>query len=246
MARQIVLVRHGDEPPDDRVFTHLSARGFEPVIRRPFAGEPLAAPDGSLAGSIVHGGPFEAYAHDRYPFLRDEARWIEACMKRGIPLLGICQGAQQIADVLGAFVGPEEDGRAEFGYYRITPTQAGHALLPEPIHVAQSHFHTFGIPPGAVRLASSDLFPNQAFSYGATTYAFQFHAEVTATGFRRWQERLASNYERPGAQTREQQDALMQRHDAAQAEWFHGFLDRLFGAAEAVPNSTAGRAVHPS
>jgi GMP synthase (glutamine-hydrolysing) len=215
MEKRVILVRHGDDPPDDRVHTYFVRRGFEPVVKKPFACDVLGDIDGTVAGSVVYGGRFEAYAHDRFPFLKEEARWIEACMARGVPLLGICQGAQQIAHVLGATVGPAEDGRG---------------ILPGAIHVTQSHYHTFGIPKGATHLASSAAFPNQAFSYGASTYAFQFHPEVTIEGFRRWQASLNAFYDKPGAQTREEQDRLMHRHDAAQAEWFYGFLERLFGS----------------
>jgi GMP synthase (glutamine-hydrolysing) len=215
MKKRVILVRHGDDPPDDRVHTYLVRNGFEPVVKKPFAGDMLGEIDETVGGSVVYGGRFEAYAHDRFPFLKEEARWIEACMARGVPLLGICQGAQQIAHVLGATVGPAEDGRG---------------ILPGAIHVTQSHYHTFGIPKGATHLASSAAFPNQAFSYGASTYAFQFHPEVTIEGFRRWQASLNAFYDKPGAQTREEQDRLMHRHDAAQAEWFYGFLERLFGS----------------
>jgi GMP synthase (glutamine-hydrolysing) len=203
--------------------------GFEPVLWKPFAGEAIAPADESVAGSVVYGGPFEAYAYDKYPFLREEARWIETCMRRNIPLLGICQGAQQIAHVLGAPVGPPADESAEFGYYLIEPTEAGQSFLAEPLYVAQSHFHTFGIPSGAVHLARSALFPNQAFSYGKTTFALQFHAEVTIEGFRRWQHNPGTRYDRKGAQMREEQDALMHVHDAAQAKWFYRLLAALFG-----------------
>lgn len=229
MKKRVILVRHGDDPPDDRVHTYLVRSGFEPVVKKPFAGETLGEVDDTVAGSVVYGGRFEAYAHDRFPFLKEEARWIEGCMARGVPLLGICQGAQQIAHVLGATVGPAEDGRGEFGCYRIEPTEAGREILPEPIHVGQAHFHTFGIPSGATHLASSASFPNQAFSYGASTYALQFHPEVTIEGFRRWQASLGALYEISGAQTREEQDRLVYRHDAAQAAWFYGFLEKLFG-----------------
>src|SRR5690606_28767089 len=102
---RIVLIRHGDEPADDRVSLWLARHGIAPEPRRPFRGEALPPPDDSLAASVVFGGPFDAFAHDRFPFLADEARWIEGCIAAGVPLLGICQGAQQIAHVLGARVG---------------------------------------------------------------------------------------------------------------------------------------------
>jgi GMP synthase (glutamine-hydrolysing) len=231
VVRRVVLVQHDRGPADDRVHTCFLGHGFEPVMRRPFAGEALPASNEGIAGSVIYGGGFEAYATNRYPFLKEEVRWIEACIASDIPLLGICQGAQQFAHVLGARVGPPSGGEHEFGYCPLYPTEAGKSILAAPIHVTQSHFHTFGLPAGAVHLASSDLFENQAFSYGKTTYAFQFHAEVTPEGFRRWQERPGAPFGKFGVQEWAEQDRLMELHDAVQEAWFFGFLDRLFGPA---------------
>lgn len=227
--RKVVLIRHGDDPPDDRASVFLHENGFEPVWRRPYAGQPLGELGDDVAGSVVYGGKYAVYETGAYPFLLDEARWIEACMKKGVPLLGICQGGQQIAQVMGADVGPPPSGAHEFGYYELRPTGEGRDVLPGPIHVAQAHFHTFDIPAGAVHLAESDLFPNQAFRAGETTFAFQFHPEVTIEGFRRWQASPWAYYGKPGTQSREEQDRLMALHDATQAAWFYGFLGRLFG-----------------
>lgn len=231
MKRRLVLVQHDRGPRDDRVSTFGTQNGFDLDYRHPFDGETLGDLDEGVAGCIVFGGRFEAYAHGPYPFLRDEARWIEACMRQSVPLLGICLGAQQIAHTLGAEVGPPASGLHEFGYYEVTPTEAGREVMPGPLHLSQAHFHTFGLPAGAEHLASSAMYPNQAFRYGATTYGFQFHAEVTIEGFRRWQRVMQASYGRPGVQTRDEQDRLMLAHDAAQADWFYGFLGRLFGRA---------------
>jgi GMP synthase (glutamine-hydrolysing) len=97
--------------------------------------------------------------------------------------------------------------------------------------MTQSHFHTFAIPEGAVHLASSPMYPNQAFRLGDKTYGFQFHPEVTIEGFRRWQSTPWAAYGKPGAQTKAEQDALMLAADARQADWFYGFLRKLFGSA---------------
>ncbi len=230
MAR-FVLVRHGDDPDDDRVVGYFRAKGIEPDIVRPFKGERLGDVDRTVAGSVIYGGPFNVFDEDLHPFLHDEARWIRQCMAAHVPLLGICQGAQQIARVLGAEVGPMDGEPTEFGYYEITPMEAGRASFPDRFVVAQSHFHAFQIPPGAELLAGSALFPQQAFKYGARTFGLQFHAEVTPPGFRRWQDAPWARYGKPGAQTRQEQDQLMAAHDAAQHQWFMGFLERLFGEA---------------
>ena len=230
MAR-FVLVRHGDDPDDDRVVTFFRAKGIEPDIRRPFKGEGLGEFDQSVAGSVIYGGPFNVFDEDKHAFLDDEARWIRQCIDADVPLLGICQGAQQIARVLGADVGPAPGGPTEFGYYEITPTDKGRGYFPERLVVTQSHFHAFQTPPGAEHLAGSALFPQQAFKHGARTFGLQFHAEVTPPGFRRWQDASWARYGKPGAQTRQEQDQLMAAHDAAQHQWFMGFLERLFGEA---------------
>jgi GMP synthase (glutamine-hydrolysing) len=230
MAR-FVLIRHGDDPDDDRVVTYFRSKGIEPEIRKPFKGETLGDVDRSVAASVIYGGPFSVFEEDKHPFLRDENRWIEQCMKNAIPLLGICQGAQSIARVLGADVGPKAGEPHEFGYYQIAATEAGRAFLPDRMVVCQSHYHEFQVPAGTSLLASSELFAHQAFQHGATTFGFQFHPEVTPAGFRRWQQSDWAFYGKPGAQTRAQQDAAMARHDQRQHQWFMGFLDRLFATA---------------
>lgn len=229
MAQKLVLVRHSDGPPDDRVVAYAVQAGLTPVFYRPFRGDKLPEPDADVAGSVVYGGPFNVFEEDKHPFLHDEARWIRACMDRDIPLLGICQGAQQIARVLGAKVGPYDSPVHEFGYYPISPTPEGRDFLPETLRMTQSHFHTFAIPDGAVHLASSPDYPNQAFRWGERTYALQFHPECTIEGFRRWQAAPWAAFGKPGAQTLDEQNALMFEADARQAKWFFGFLARLFG-----------------
>ncbi len=230
-GNRVLVVRHGADPPDDRAFTYLHTRGFEPDVRCPYRGDDLGAFDDSLAGAIVHGGPFVVYETDQHPFLLDEFRLIEHCLERGLPLLGICQGAQSIAHVLGAAVGAPDHGQHEFGYYEIHPTDEGRNFLPASMFVTQAHFHGFEVPTGGTRLAFSDLYPNQAFRYGSA-YGVQFHAEVTIEGFRRWQAASHKAYGEPGpgAQPGEEQTHLMLEHDARQGIWFYGLLESMFGS----------------
>ena len=157
-----------------------------------------------------------------------ENAWIEGCLKRDIPLLGICQGAQSIAHVLGAYAGPLSDERCEFGYYEINPTEAGKLYFPEKLVVAESHYHEFHVPDGAELLAGSELFGQQAMKYGKSTFAFQFHAEVTPAGFRRWQARHTENFERQGAQSLGEQNRLILKHDDSQHNWFMSFQETFF------------------
>lgn len=232
MNRRVVVIRHGDNPPDDRVHTWLTMNGFAVDLRRPYAGEALGKVDMDVAGTVLHGGPYNAADLDQHPFMQDEDRWIGDCLKADIPMLGICQGALQIAHHLGAETGPIDGEPYEFGYYRLDPADGAGDFLDRPRWFSQVHFHMFGIPNGAERLAGSDVFVNQAFRYGRKVYGLQFHPEVTIEGFRRWQAETWSPYGKPGSQTREEQDRLMYEHDKAQADWFYGFMDGLFGMPE--------------
>ncbi len=229
MGRRVLLVRHGHEPADDRVVTWLTQAGFEIDSRKPFAGELLGEPRDDLGGTVVFGGIYNVYETDKHLFLNEEYRWIDRCIKADVPVLGICQGAQMIAHHLGAWAGAREDETFEFGYFRIDPTVEAAGFMDAPLWVTQAHFHTFDLPDGAVRLAGNDNYENQAFRHGDKIFGLQFHPEVTIEGFRRWQKQNWANYDRPGVQQREEQTRLMHEHDAAQAEWFYGFLGSLFG-----------------
>lgn len=230
--RQLVLIRHDDAPPDDRVAQWAQAQGIATRVVRPCLGEATGLPGPDVLGSVIYGGPFNVFEEDRHPFLHDETAWIRESLARGLPTLGICQGGQQIARTLGAWVGPPASGVHEFGMYEVTPTDEGRAegFLSRPLPMTLSHWHHFDVPEGAVRLAGSALYPNQAFRYGSSTYALQFHPECTPAIFRRWQDRPTAPWGRPGVQDRATQDALIATHDAAQGAWFEAFLDRLFRA----------------
>lgn len=88
-----------------------------------------------------------------------------------------------------------------------------------------------GSTPISADRSKGSPFPNQAFRVTPRAYGVQFHPEVTADGFRRWQDAPWARYSLPGAQTREEQTRLLALHDAAQAAWFEGFLTKLFGTA---------------
>jgi len=161
-AARVLELRHGDQPPVDRVHRHLVAAGYAVERLRPYAGDAVPHLDETVAGVVVHGGPFAVYAEDEFPFLVDEHRLIREALDAGTPLLGICQGAQSMARVLGAEVGPPDHGLHEFGYYEVRPTAAGLAdgFLPGPLVVAQAHYHEFGyyeVRPTAAGLADGFL-----------------------------------------------------------------------------------------
>lgn len=229
MAKRIVLVTHSPPMKDDRASDHLAALGYQLDWKTPCEGDTLDRLDSDVAGTVVYGGKYCISEIPELPFMQSEIRWLQACIAANLPVLGICQGAQMIAHILGAKVGAPTHGQHEFGYYPIEPTTEGKEFLPETLYMTQAHFHEFQLPVGTRHLAKTEVYPNQAFSYGDRVYGLQFHPEVTRPGFRRWQDQFRDTYGLPGVQTREEQDKLGQAHDAAMDHWFRGFLDKLFG-----------------
>ena len=82
-------------------------------------------------------------------------------------------------------------------------------------------------PKGAVHLARSKGFENQAFQYGKNVFGLQYHPECTIEGFRRWQSNSPSE-SCLGVQSVQEQTSLMMEHDASQAAWFYNFMSKLF------------------
>ncbi len=233
MSRRILMIDHHENLQDDRVSTYLTKLGYELDWCRPAIGDPLPDAVGDLAGCVVYGGLYNLDEIDRYPFLQAEADWILKCHAHQLPLFGICLGAQLIAHVFGGKVTPMPGGRCEFGYYRVTPTTQGKNWFPEPLYLAQAHFYEIELPPTATLMAVGEGCINQMFRCGEFTHAVQFHPEVSAEIFRRWQDTDWSFHGAKGAQPREQQDALAAEHDAAQHRWITSFLDQLFADNEA-------------
>lgn len=136
---------------------------------------------------LVLGGPIGIYEIDRYPFLKDELNVVEAVVKQGTPVVGICLGAQALAAVLAARVYPGP--QAELGWDELILTEEGKASplqVLEGLRVLNWHGDTFDLPSGATRLASTPLTPNQAFTYGPKVLGLQFHVELEGRDMERW------------------------------------------------------------
>ncbi|MEE4186427.1 MAG: gamma-glutamyl-gamma-aminobutyrate hydrolase family protein [Gammaproteobacteria bacterium] len=167
----------------------LRAAGFR-IRYVNFGRTPDAQPDITrYDGLIVLGGPMCVDQTNRHPHLLTEIAAISDAIDRGMPLLGICLGAQLIATALGAKV--RRNPVKEIGWYGVQPTVAARTdplfrHLGEMERIFQWHGDTFDIPRGAIHLARSEHCENQAFRYGELTYGLQFHLEVDASLIDRW------------------------------------------------------------
>ncbi|MGH2804848.1 MAG: type 1 glutamine amidotransferase, partial [Thermoleophilaceae bacterium] len=149
--------------------------------------EPL--PDWRAYGALlVMGGPMGSYDEVEHPWLVAEKRCIREAVSAGRPFFGACLGSQLLAASLGAGVYRCEP---EVGVLDVELTAAGRedpvmGGLPPSFATLQWHGDTFDLPSGAVRLAGSPAYPNQAFRVGSTAYAVQFHLEVTSGMAAEW------------------------------------------------------------
>ncbi|MDJ0864030.1 MAG: type 1 glutamine amidotransferase [Gammaproteobacteria bacterium] len=130
---------------------------------------------------VVLGGPMSVWHEERHPWLTKEKKYLEKMIAAGTPVLGICLGAQLLAEVLGArtYPGPYN----EVGWFALESTRESRDTwlgdtLPERFETFVWHTDTYDLPDNAVQLARSEAFENQGFIWNRVL-ALQFHLEVT-------------------------------------------------------------------
>lgn len=227
--RRILVILHQAHSVPGRIGVRLEQRGFQLEACRPAIGEAIPEHLSDYDGVVVFGGPQSA--NDPHDYIRQEIDLIGCVLKRDMPLLGVCLGAQLMAVQLGARVGAHDEGLCERGYYPLRPTPVGETLLPWPSHVYHWHSEGFDLPAGAELLAQGDVFPNQAFRYGKRAYALQFHPEVTQEMMCRWTTVGAERLRHPGAQPADAHFSGWTQYDPAVCRWLDRFLDSWIGLA---------------
>jgi GMP synthase-like glutamine amidotransferase len=132
---------------------------------------------------LILGGPMSVNDTRTYPYLADEKMWIRSFVKSGIPVLGICLGAQLIAN---AFSGKVSACEEEVGWREIRRIGTGIIKdVPSMFRAFQMHSETFDIPINGRILCEGQNVRNQAFDIGSAT-GLQFHFEITADLVQNW------------------------------------------------------------
>ena len=128
---------------------------------------------------IVMGGPMNVTDESYYPWLIDEKVFIREAIRTGVPVLGVCLGAQLIAAALGSCIFANK--YKEIGWFPVELVNDNCELLPFPKRFPAFHWHgdTFDLPKGAVHLMRSDGCQNQGFMIGKNVIGLQFHLETT-------------------------------------------------------------------
>ena len=185
--RSIILQHISCEPPGVYEDILMEKGAF---IHRVEIDEGQQLPDWRGFDAIIAmGGPMSVNDDATLPWLTAEIRWVREAVLAGQPFWGVCLGVQLLAASLGArvYAGP----KPEIGMMPVYLTPAAQddtvfAGLPRELLTFQWHGETFDLPEGAVLLATSTAFPNQAFRWKEKAYGVQFHLEISADLAKQW------------------------------------------------------------
>jgi GMP synthase (glutamine-hydrolysing) len=226
MAKPVLVVQHVPSEGPDRIAAALASAGlaYETVL----ASDGLKVAISPFSGLVVMGGPMGVYEGDRYPFLVDEQRLIRGALASRVPVLGVCLGSQLLAAALGARV--QRSGAVELGWGPVVvrPEASKDRLfggLPQSFDALHWHGDVFGLPEGAVPLASSSMTEHQAFSFRDLAWGILFHLEVTLDGVRAMCAAFPEDLARAGVHA-----AHLLERSALACERVEPLAARVFGA----------------
>ena len=209
---------------------HLIAREIDCQVVHAYQGHPLP-PFKAFDAIFIGGTPISAYAAHEHPFLQAEIAYLERALAAKKPCLGICCGAQILAQLLGARVGKCE--HREIGGYRVRLTPAGQKdpLLdgfPPRFPVFHWHGDTFELPGDAELLVEGDDCRNQLFRSGSVV-GVQFHLEVTSRDAAAWADAYADELAQVG-KSKAQVIAECHKQEPEMRVLVTRLLDNLLGA----------------
>ena len=184
----ILFVQHVDNEGPGHFKQVLEDQEVPFLVLKAFSSMKYDLPS-SCSGVIILGGPMNVYDESDYPFLREEKDFIRELIRQEIPLLGICLGAQLIAQAAGGKVFKAD--KKEIGWDEVNVSTEGEddlilKGLPKVFQVFQWHEDTFSIPPQGKRLLTAAGCPNQGFKVGTRCYGIQFHLEADAEMIAGW------------------------------------------------------------
>ena len=190
MSRALVVTHTESEDPG-LIGTWLPEVGLELDVVEPWRGDDLPADLEGYDALVVMGGPQQAYDDSSAPWLAETKALIRKAVGSSLPTLGVCLGAQLLAEATGGRVAPAANG-PELGAKLVGKRDvAGNDPLfwdlPLSPLVVQWHFdEVVDLPPGATLLMSSPACPHQAFRVGDRAWGIQFHVETDPAMVERW------------------------------------------------------------
>ena len=181
----VVVLQHESGAPAAILGDSLREAGFRLDVRRLCSGDEVP---GDLAGHdalIVLGGEMNVGEEADYPFLRAERDLLGAAVRSGVPTLGICLGAQQLAASCGGGV-VRRDALA-LGWYPFVVECDDALLAGVDSHTLVFHWRDYAcrLPDEAVLIASGDGDP-QGVRLGTAAWGIQFHPEPSLEVLAGW------------------------------------------------------------
>ena len=150
---------------------------------RLWAGDPFPPPN-TVRMLLVMGGPMGVHDEDTIGWLIPEKQFISEVVQNGCPAMGICLGAQLIAEVLGAKV--YRNPHKEIGWFPVESVEPApppfSTVFPRKMNALHWHGDTFDVPPEGIRLWSSKACVNQAYMVENRILGLQYHLEMTPAG----------------------------------------------------------------
>jgi GMP synthase-like glutamine amidotransferase len=226
---KIAIAQHAAFEGPGEIADWALQRGHSVSICHLYRGDPLPALE-AFDLLAVMGGEMNIYQYRDWPWLEPESAFIAAALAAGKKVVGICLGAQLIADALGARV--VQSAHVELGWLPVVWTEEARAAfpgLPASATVLQWHGDMFRLPPGATRLASSEACSEQGYVIKNKCLGLQFHLEVDPSLVKQF---IASQDEWPTGRYVQSPEAIQAKaagHCAENRVLLYGMLDQFCG-----------------
>jgi len=179
MKKRLHIFQHVAFENAEHIAVWAERQGFAISVTRWYAGEHAPSAN-DIDWLVIMGGPMNIYEHRRHPWLIEEKGFISEAIRLKKKIIGVCLGAQLIADRLGALV--YQNLHKEIGWFPLQWSPLATAKVPNlPGNSVVFHWHgdTFDLPVDSERIASTAVCLNQGFTHHNHIVAFQFHIEST-------------------------------------------------------------------
>jgi GMP synthase (glutamine-hydrolysing) len=238
--RPVLLIGHDRNETFGLAPAGIAGSGVEVIRQRALTGSALP-PVESVSGVVVFGGSMNVDMTDRYPFLRQEREFVREAVDTGVPVLGICLGAQMLARAMDRDVYPAGIRELAFNVLHLTPEAADDPLMSvfrDGDMVFHWHEDTFDAPEGATILGTGDDVHLQAFRIGDLAWGLQFHFEIDRAELEIWLDAAGEDVVRAWGKTTaevlDQADRFLATQESRATELFGRF-------GELVRQTTFGR-----
>jgi GMP synthase (glutamine-hydrolysing) len=224
---KIGVLQHAAFEGPGEIGLWATSRGHSLAVHHLYQGDALPAPD-SFDLLLIMGGEMNIYQYRDWPWLKAESAFIRSTIERGKKTIGICLGAQFMADALDARV--VQNAEIELGWMPVTWTSEARAAFPDlqpQATVLHWHGDTFGLPKSAVRLAASAGCPEQGFLVPGKCLGLQFHLEVDPALTKQFVDGQVEWPKGPYVHSAETILGDATKHHEANRKFLYGMLDRF-------------------